>query len=83
MPILEQMAMKKLALNTFDLMVLAGTAVFQILKSNYPSVNKLIILSGAAITLATDISLRRRQNQLEWKWKLFSSAGVKSFPVLQ
>ena len=26
MPILEQMAMKKLALNTFDLMVLAGTA---------------------------------------------------------
>ena len=34
MPILEQMAMKKLALNTFDLMVLAGTAVFQILKSN-------------------------------------------------
>ena len=46
-PILEQMAMKKLALNTFDLMVLAGTAVFQILQSNYPLVNKLIIFVGS------------------------------------
>ena len=47
MPILEQLAMKKLTLNTFDLMVLAGTAVFQILKSNYPLVNKLIIFVGS------------------------------------
>ena len=47
MPILEQLAMKKLALNTFDLMILAGTAVYQILKSNYPLVRKLIIFVGS------------------------------------
>ncbi len=47
MPILEQLAMRELAINTFDLMVLAGTAVFQILQSNYPSANKLIIFVGS------------------------------------
>ena len=47
MPILEQLAMKKLALNTFDLMILAGTAVYRILKSNYPLVRKLIIFVGS------------------------------------
>ena len=39
--------MEKLAINTFDLMVLAGTAVFQILQSNYPLVNKLIVFVGS------------------------------------
>ena len=47
MPILEQLAMKKLAINTFELMVLAATSVFQILQSNYPHANKLIIFVGS------------------------------------
>ena len=77
MPILEQMAMKKLALNTFDLMVLAGTAVFQILKSNYPLVNKLIIFVGSGNNAGDGYIVAAKAKSVGMKVEVIQLSGIE------